>query len=250
MRRIKSSLEKWLIIPDCHIPYEDPKAYSLMLRAARRIKIKNVVVLGDYADFYAVSSHSKDPRRLQNLHWEVERVNERLDELDRLFRGKKIFCAGNHEDRLRRYLQDRAPALFDSVQVEQLFRLKERGWKYVPYNSYTRVGKLYVTHDLGKAGKGAGADAVSAFMHNAAIGHTHRLEYYVSGSVTGETHLGASLGWLGDFDQIEYRHRAKLRREWAHGFGVLYVEKTTGCIHLQPVPVVNGRVVVEGRLVQ
>lgn len=244
----KTKIERWLLVPDCHHPYVDRAAYALMLKAAKTIGLDNIVLLGDFADMQAVSSHSKRPDQ-RDLQREADAVNDALDELDSRFKGQKIYVSGNHEDRLQRYLQDKAPELFNSMRVEKLFRLKERGWKFVPYKQHTKVGKLYITHDAGKAGATAHVDALNAFQSNAVIGHTHRLAYVVQGSAKGKAHVGAMLGWLGDFDAVDYMHRIRARREWAHGFGVAYVEPD-GCVHLVPIPIVNGKVVIEGRLVK
>lgn len=243
------TLQKWLLIPDSHIPYVDTKVFSLMLRAARSAGIKNVCILGDFIDCYTVSSFGKDPTRKQDLQSEIDATNEILDVLDKMFTGEKKYIAGNHEDRLERYLIEKAPALFNTVKIERLLKLKERGWQYTPYKRSTRIGKLYVTHDAGKAGKNAAADALNAFQGNVVIGHTHRINYLVEGNAKGKAHVGAMFGWLGDFEAVDYLHRIRCLRDWAHGFGVAYVEDN-GCVHLTPVPIVNGRVVLEGKLIR
>jgi hypothetical protein len=242
-------IRKWILVPDCHVPYQSEKAFGLMLRAAEAIKAKNVCVLGDFADFYAVSSHPKDPGRKADLGWEVDQVNLALDRLDKVFSGKKKFIEGNHETRLGRYLTDRAPDLFGTVKVQSLFRFKERGWDFTPYKSYTKIGKLHLTHDCGKAGARAHVDAMNAFQGNVVIGHTHRLAYAVEGSAKGDPHVGAMLGWLGDPEAVEYMWRIRAARDWAHGFGVAY-EESNGHVHLQPIPIVGGKVLIEGRLVK
>lgn len=244
----KASLDRWLLIPDCHVPYQDKAAFALMLRAAKVAGIKKAVILGDFMDFYSVSSHSKNPHRASLLQWEVDEGNAVFDVLGRAFE-EVIFIEGNHEERLRRYLEDKASALFDTVRVERLFRFKERGWRYIPYKAFHKIGKLHITHDLGKAGKYAHYDAMASFQGNAIIGHTHRIGYAVEGSVGGKAHIGAMFGWLGDFSQVDYMHEARARRDWAHGFGLAYFEPD-GCVHLVPIPLVNGKVVIEGKLVK
>ena len=245
----KDHLEKWLLVPDCHVPYANDKAIDLMVRAASEAGIENVCLMGDFADFYAVSAHSKDPGRRGDLEWEVEQVNVTLDAFDAFFPGKKKYIAGNHEHRLERYLSDKAPALFNSVKTERLFRLKERGWEYTPYKEYTKIGKLFLTHDAGKAGPNAHRDAMNAFQGNVVLGHTHRLAYAVEGSARGDAHVGAMFGWLGDADMCEYMFKIRAARDWALGFGVAYVEGN-GNVHLTPVPIVNGCVVLEGKLIK
>ncbi len=70
------SLERLLIVPDTHSPFEDRRAWKLMLRAARAFGPHIVVHQGDLADFYTVSSHSKDPSRAQSLKEELKQVKK------------------------------------------------------------------------------------------------------------------------------------------------------------------------------
>lgn len=242
-------LEKWLLVPDCHIPYHDEAAFSLMLRAAKACGIENVAVLGDFSDMYAVSFHGKDPSRRNDLKWEVEEVCKGLDRLDELFPGRKKFIAGNHEDRLQRYLAEHAAALYTTCKVEELFRLAERGWEYTPYKQHTKIGRLHLTHDAGICGRYAAQRTLDAYQANVVIGHTHRLSWMVEGNAKGEAHVGAMLGWLGDVEKVDYMHQIRAKREWAHGFGLAYHDTATGNVHLVPVAIVDGTVAVEGRLV-
>jgi predicted phosphodiesterase len=240
-------LKKILIIPDVHRPYHDKRAWSLLLRVGMAFKPDKIVTLGDFADFYCVSSHDKDPNRVNGLEAEVADVNVALDELDQLKAKEKIFITGNHENRLERYLMTKAPELFNMMGIKELFQLKKRNWKYVPYKNHIKIGKLHITHDTGKAGKYAHYQSMDDFQDNTVIGHTHRLGYTVVGNAKGVPHVGAMFGWLGDVEQVEYMHRIKALRDWALGFGIGY-EEPNGNMHLQPVPMVDYKVVVEGKL--
>lgn len=245
-----STTEKVLLIPDCHHPYHDKAAWYLMLEAAKAIKPDMIVILGDFADFYSVSSHSKNPNRVRDLKVEVEAVNVALDELDTLGAKRKVFVSGNHCDRLERYLSDRAPELFNMVKIRDLFRLTERGWYFVPYKRHAKIGRLHVTHDTNRAGRYAHYQSQADFGGaNVVIGHTHRLGYMVEGSAQGEPHVSAMFGWLGDFDQVDYMHQVRARRDWSHGFGVGYLQPD-GCVHLTPIPIINRTVVVEGKTIR
>jgi predicted phosphodiesterase len=241
-------LKKVLIIPDSHIPYHCKRSVGLLYKVARDFKPDVIITLGDYADFYAVSSHSKDPRRALNLEFEVEAVNEELDKLDSLGAKEKIFIAGNHEDRLERYLMDKAPELFNIVKIPELFKLRQRGWKYVPYKNDYQIGKLNLTHDCGSAGRNAVFNAASVYQHNIAIGHTHRLCYSIEGNAKGVAHVSASFGWLGDARKADYMHKVKANRDWALGFGIGYLNPSSGTVYINPVPIVQYTCVVEGKL--
>ncbi len=91
---MKDPLRRVLFIPDCHIPFHDEKAWNLMLKAAREFKPDTLVVLGDFADFYSVSAHDKNPTRVSNLEYEVGIVREKRAQLDKLGATRKIFVEG------------------------------------------------------------------------------------------------------------------------------------------------------------
>lgn len=241
-------LKKLLIIPDSHIPYHDKKAVQLLYKVAKSYKPDIIVVLGDYADFYSVSSHSKDPNRVNKLEYELQAVNAELDELDSLKAKQKVFIAGNHENRLERYLAEKAPELFNVVTIPELLKLKQRKWTYVPYKMDYKIGQVYWTHDVGTAGRSAVFNALGTYQGNIVTGHTHRLAYIIEGNARGKPHVSASFGWLGDARKADYMHRVKAARDWALGFGIGYMDDSTGNVYLNPVPIVGYTCVVEGEL--
>lgn len=241
------SLQRLLIVPDTHCPYEDKRAWKLLLKAARKFKPHTIVHQGDLADMYTVSSHSKDPARATQLKTERDAVRKLRGQLDRLGAKRKIFIEGNHEDRLRRYLEEKAPELFDLFDTDSLFQLRENGWEFTPYKDHAKVGKLFLTHDTGNSGKYTTARALDAFQHSVAIGHHHTIQVAVEGDATGKYRIGAQFGWLGDVKQVDYMHRIKAARNWSLGFGIGYHNTETGVVYLVPCPIVNYRVCIEGR---
>jgi hypothetical protein len=219
-----------------------------MLKVGKAIKPIHLWCIGDLADFYTVSAHSKDPARKQFLIDEVADVNKGLDELDELGAEDKVFVEGNHCDRLRRYLEEKAPELFGLMSTPGLFRLKERGWHFVPYKRDVKRGKLHLTHDVGNCGRYATFRALDTYQHSVVTGHTHRLCYVVEGNATGEQKLSAQFGWLGDVNTIGYMHRVKALKDWALGFGIGHLDPKTGFTYLQPIPIVEYSCVVNGKL--
>lgn len=220
-----------------------------MLRAGKLFRPDVVCILGDFADFYSVSSHDKNPNRAADLQFEVDDVRRGLKELMSLGASRHVYVSGNHEDRLERYLMQKAPALFNAVKVDEVLGLKQLGWEYVPYKQHIMLGKLHITHDCGNAGAYAHYRAQETFQGNVIIGHTHRLGYAVVGNAAGKPHVGAMFGWLGDLNQIDYMHKASALRHWAHGFGLGY-RQSNGNVLLVPVPIVEGACLIEGRLVR
>lgn len=244
----KHKLEKILIIPDSHFPYEDKKAFALMIKAAKGFKPDRVVILGDFGDFYGVSSHSKNPERAFRLEEEIAAINAGLDLVQSVGAKYYDFVEGNHCDRLRRYLQDKAPELSGQISIPQLLRLKDRGFSFTPYKRMLKIGKLNVTHDLGKAGKTAHYQALDTVQGNIVLGHTHRIGYAVEGASDGTRHVGAMFGWLGDVKEVDYMHLASAEKDWSLGFGTAYRDLNTEYVYLVPIPIVEYSVVVEGIL--
>ena len=236
-----TSLKKIAFFGDVHRPYHHRKAWSLFLAVMQEFKPDILVCMGDLADFYKVSSFAKDPAREFSFKDEVEDCNLALDQLDALNPERKIFIAGNHEDRLTRYLQKEAPELFGLVDIPTLFKLDLREWEYIPYKSHIKIGKIYCTHDVGTAGRYSLFKAADTFQHPVVVAHTHRFGMVVEGDATGKHFPAAQFGWLGDVEKVDYMHKIKAKREWALGFGIGYQNTETGVTHLQAIPIVNGK---------
>ena len=219
-----------------------------MLTVARDIKPQHLITIGDLLDFYAVSSHSKDPIRATQLEFEVAVGNACLDQLDALGATHKVALLGNHCDRMQRYLQDKAHELFGVIDVPSLLKYKARGWKWVPYKDDTNLGKCYFTHDIGSAGRNAVFKALDTYQHSIITGHTHRLQYIVEGNAVGEVKLSAQFGWLGDVNKVDYMHKTTAKKNWALGFGIGYLNPKTNYIYMTPVPLINYTCVVNARL--
>ncbi len=238
-------------MPDTHRPYHDKKAWPLMLKAARVLKPDRVIVLGDFGDCGSISHHAKDPTRLLRFADELANIKEGLDDLESLKAKHYDFIQGNHEYWLERLLQEKAPELIglDALSWPKLLDLKRRGWSYTAYRRHLKVGHIYFTHEAGSAGADAHRKARATFESNAVIGHTHRLGIHYSGNATGVSSVGAMFGWLGDVKQVEYAHRVQALRDWHLGFGIAHVEPG-GVAHLQAIPIINYRCVVEGKLIK
>lgn len=241
------SLELALLIPDTHRPYHSVKAYNLMLQVAKYLKPSEIVILGDYADFYSVSSHPKDPRIEHMLKAEIEDVNDGLDELDRLFpRSKKVFIEGNHEYRLERYFCDKAPELFGVTDTQHILNLHKRpNWKFVSYGpnqAYKVLGSLLTArHEpLASNARLTASKALCSLVY----GHIHRLEESHIVGLDGSNHVCFSVGWLGDSRKDRIFDYVKGHHQWQLGFGLVWVNRKTGCFYHNKVHILN----VKGKL--
>lgn len=243
------SLTRILYVPDTHRPYHDKQAWQVFLKAARIFKPQMIICMGDFADFYSVSRHAKHPHRDRKLKWELADVRRGLDELDALGAKTKVFLSGNHCHRLARFLEDKAPELFDVIDIPSLFELPQRGWTYVPYGKHFKLGKVFHTHDVGATGRYACHKALDYYKKGVVTGHVHRIGYVVEGNLAGDTQVSANFGWLGDRKAIDYAQEGKVERDSALGFGLGYHNPKTGFVYLVPVPIIKNTCVIEGQLV-
>jgi len=175
------SVRSALIIPDCHIPYEDKRAYDLMLNVAIDLDPDEIVILGDYADFYAINAHGKSPNMSHVLQEEITAVVERLIQLKELFpKAKRVFIQGNHCYRLERYIAKNCPDLYGIVDTPSLLELKILGFEYVPYGptqAYKVLGsKLIARHAPLAGGKHVAQATAEKAMCSVIFGHTHRIQ--------------------------------------------------------------------------
>jgi hypothetical protein len=208
-----------------------------------------VVVLGDFGDFYTVSTFGKDPKRRHHLEDEVHETNRLLDNLDALGAKLKIFIEGNHEHRLNRFIIDKAPELNGLTKdVKEAFKLKERGWVHVPYRDHYKLGKVYLTHDVGATGRNAAHKVIDTYQHSAITGHTHRITYAVEADGVGTPILSATFGWLGDLSRVDYAHKITATKAYVLGFGTGYLETETGLMFVSPVPIIKYKCLVEGKV--
>lgn len=247
-KKSKDELERVLIIPDTHVPYHDRLAFDLMLKAGKDFQPDHVIVMGDFADFYSVSSHDKNPERVSQLNEEINVAIEELQKVIDIGARTNVFIAGNHEFRLEKYLMQKAPALWEMMKIPSVLALDKLGFTYVPYRDHYKLGKVYLTHDTGKAGETAHKQALATYGKSIVIGHTHRMAMMIQGNIDGEVYLGSMLGWLGDKKKIDYNHRANIAKDWVLGFGYGYLNPKTGILYLIPTPIINYSCVVNGKL--
>ncbi len=223
-----------LLIPDTHRPYHHRKAYQLMISIARAVRPDQIIIKGDYADFYAVQQHGpRSPGLLHDLQEEINDVNAGLDELDKLFpKAEKIYLEGNHEFRLERYLVQNALPLHGLYSVDLLFKMKERGWKWIPYDMNQRFpvlgSNLYARHEPFAT---TPANSIRKALCSHTYGHIHRIEEAHAVSLDQKHFTAFSDGWLGDsrFDVFKYM---KNTPQWQLGFSVVtYAIKTKAWHH-------------------
>ena len=192
------------IISDVHVPYQDPKAVGVMLKMLRYFRPNNVIINGDALDCVQLSRFSRDPM-------EPESFKAHLVELCNIIRqiqkySNVVYIEGNHEARVQKYINDRAPELHGIVSIEGL--LARRLADPIEYVRTTPGESMRTWNDdllIGHFGKAAKNTCytvkllVEKYMTNVVQAHTHRLgEYAIRGY--HDTLRGWECGCLCDLD--------------------------------------------------
>lgn len=245
------SIKTALIVPDCHRPFHDRKAYALMIKVASLVGLDEVVVLGDYADFYSVSRHLKDPRVGTLLVEEISSVREGLDELEHLFpSAKKVFLEGNHEQRLEKYLIEKAPGLFGVTDIPFLFELNRRPlWSYIPFGrsqSYRVLGSDLFAFHRPKAS--TPKQHIGKTFVSSVYGDIHKIERAHSVSLDGKQLIAVCPGWLGDVTSRVFDYMPSVP-QWQLGFAIVYLDTETQAFHVEQFEIKNHATILHGKKV-
>lgn len=245
------SLQHIVVVPDTHTPYEDKRAWQLMLKIIQYVKPHLVVSLGDLADFHAVSGHGGEFGRKAALETEEKALKARAgDLLSAHGKAGFVWIEGNHEQRLKRYFAQNAPAVekycpsyADLVLGSDVFLAKRD--RTVDYRSHIDIGKVRFAHDFGHSGSNSLQQSLATVGGNCVFGHTHRLGVVYGGNDRGERHFAMSCGWLGDRNAITYMNKSQTAA-WQTGCGLVTMDSKTGEAWATPIPFIRNRAVVLG----
>ena len=218
-----SKFKTAIVLPDVHVPYHDKDAVNLMLKVAKDIKPDTIVQVGDFVDFYAVSHYKKDPDRSTGtaLQDELDQARDLLAELTAI--APTTIIEGNHEQRLTKYLYEKAPGLcgLRELTVSKLLGIDNKKSFYKKKGGVF-LGKLLVLHgnEVSERGvaysSGTCRKGVEKLNMSVMHGHIHRLgSYYVTSKGQG-TQSGYEIGCLCQKD-VEYMDFSN----WQTGFALV-----------------------------
>ncbi len=155
---------------------------------------------------------------------------------------------GNHEMRVFKYVDRKAPEIIGQVTPEFLWGLDNLGitWKMYDAPPHERYSGIYVHHGATTSTTGL---AVKADIENYNIslvrGHDHRGGVvYKSYPLTKNSLVGMGTGHL--CDPSAYGLRYTINPSWEQGFGIAYV--VDGKAHLQFVPMRSYTCVLDGKV--
>ena len=248
MAKRKLDIERIVIANDIHVPFHDKRAVGAVLSLISDIKPVEVFLDGDIMDCYTVSKYSKDPSRGLSLLRELDETRDLLSKVRKAARDVPItYIEGNHEIRMKAYVNGNAPALsaIEDLKIENLLGLSALNITYVPARNrgaFVRCDNVVIGH-FDRVLKDSGATAkvlVNDHMASVVQGHTHRLGVYYKSTIGGEF-VGVEGGCLCEMNP-EYLDTAN----WQQGITIL--SRTVGETdwRIESVPVSNGSLFYNG----
>lgn len=233
----------WLVIADLHIPFHEPLPIEAAIKYGQAEKITGILLDGDIQDCAAVSFWPSAAKR--DFDKEIELFIDFFDFLEAEFPGVKIvYKPGNHEYRLPRYFQARAPEMIGMPlkAVEAVLGLEYRGIEQLEYKQVVMAGELPIFHgDEFRRIDVAVNPARGLFMRAkqwALCAHCHRTSENSTTNASGTYLTTWSIGCLCDLHP-EYN---PIGNDWNWGFATVNVEKSGDF------EVVNRRVLPDGRI--
>jgi predicted phosphodiesterase len=225
------SLKRVLHVSDCHHPFVNKASWKILLDIGKALKPNEIVIHGDFFDFYSVSRHLLDPM-MDFKTWkdEMNEARHYLEELRSKVPHKKcVYLEGNHEKRLIRYIHERAPKLAGLFKNEECMGLP-RDILYIPYGQegMYKIGNLVCVHGS-RAGENPAASMVKKFRSSVIFGHTHKIQEFHIQNAHGDDFVGLNIGWLGNQRQAaEYIQDIS---DWTQGFGITYHKQNGRFFH-------------------
>lgn len=233
---------RWLILSDIHTPYHDRATIELAVSEAKRRGVVGVLLNGDTLDSHEISTHDKDPSAPRYVE-EIATGRKLLAWLrGQLPSARLVLKEGNHEERLSRYIIQRAPALFglEGIDLPALLHFADIGAEWVADKRVIELGKLPVLH--GHEFRGSGGVNPSRWLYlrthgTGACGHFHRTSEHNERDVLQRERRTWTLGCA-----CYLTPRYMPLNSWNHGFAIVEVA-ADGTFSFENKRVMGGRVV-------
>lgn len=155
---------------------------------------------------------------------------------------------GNHDIRIFKYMDKKAPDYADQVTPNVLWGLDDLGitWRHYDLPPFERFARIHVHHGATTTTTGlAVKNDIETYNISLVRGHDHRGGVvYKSYPLTGGSLAGMGTGHL--CDPSAYGLKYTINPSWEKGFGIAYVVDDKA--HLQFVPMRDYTVVLDGKV--
>ena len=191
-----------LIVADTQCKSEEDLEYMLWVGHYIAEKQPDVIVhIGDHYDFPSLSSYDKGKSSAEGkrLIKDIEAGNNGFEYLNmamqkhKNYNPRKIFCLGNHEHRLDRYIDDN-PELIGTLGTD-LLPFEKYGWEVHPFLKPVEVNGIFFVHYLanpmnGRPYSGTASSILKTVGRSFVVGHKQVLDVAIRPTIDGKQQLG------------------------------------------------------------
>lgn len=231
------------VLSDIHVPYHDEQALRAAVEHLQGEEIDCLLLNGDWADFYSISRHEKNPRH-RDFRGELVAVRQFLAWVREQFPAIRIVAKlGNHEERWERWLWEHAPEVSDDpiMGIDNWLGMPKLDIELVGDKRVILAGALPILHghELPYGMTSPVNPARGAFLrtkHTLLMGHLHRTSGHCEPNMWHHEVFCWSSGCLCDLRPAYARMNS-----WNHGFALVVVHDG-GEFDVQNYRVQNGKV--------
>lgn len=228
-----------LIIADTQVKPTESLEYILWVgKYIHDTKPDIILMIGDWWDFPSLSSYDKGKASSEGRRFvdDLTAGNKGLELLeleinkDPSYKPRKVFCKGNHEHRVDRYVEDN-PELKGTLGTEFL-PLTKYGWEVYDFLVPVEIEGIFFVHYLanpmtGKPYSGTASNILKTVGRSFVVGHKQVLDIAIRPTFDGKQQIGIvngacypfNEGYKGYFGNVHYRG-VTILTEVSDGFGL------------------------------
>lgn len=191
-----------LVIADTQAKSEESLEYLLWIGKYIADKKPDIIVhIGDHFDLPSLSSYDKGTAKIEGkrLYKDIEAGVKGFEFLNlelekhKDYYPRKVFCVGNHEERLDRYVNEH-PELQGTLGVDKL-PFAKYGWEVHPFLKPVEIEGIFFVHYLanpmsGKPYGGSAMNILKTVGRSFVVGHKQCLDIAIRPTIDGKQQLG------------------------------------------------------------
>ena len=191
-----------LVIADTQAKSEEDLEYLLWIGKYIADKKPDIIVhIGDHFDMPSLSSYDKGTSKIEGkrLYKDIEAGVEGFKLLNlelekhKDYHPRKVFCLGNHEERLDRYVNEH-PELQGTLGTDKL-PFAKYGWEVHPFLKPVEIEGIFFVHYLanpmsGKPYGGSAMNILKTVGRSFVVGHKQCLDIAIRPTIDGKQQLG------------------------------------------------------------
>jgi len=219
--------KKPLILSDIHLPYHEIDAIDIAFEYGHKNNVDSIYLNGDVLDFFKVSRYTKDGTAM-TIKEERDMFFEFIGWIKSNFDVPIYFKAGNHEERLSKYIMDKSPELasLPELTLAQFLKLDDLDIQYVDGRQKCLMGKLLVVHghEFGESIFSPVNPARGLFLKakcSVLAGHNHQTSEHHENNLKNDSMACFSVGSLC---QLTPDYRPFAYTKWNHGFAIVEID--------------------------